>query len=258
MVFLNQVQGKADITLLSDGRTRANRRWLEDQIDKSKFQEYSELWIVYRGKPCKGIARGRKIAFGSVAREMLFAKLSFSRTLLTLKERSVFNSSGEMDSHDTTFSGVEFPQKLTLMNTNDKNKMFGRAAEQSTMVPDKYDVSHGTPAFWQESKSAEFWSALLEAWNIKAVVDVTPGSGELAKSCLTLGLPYVGFAMDAVHQAWLEKTCTVHSLRIIATAGSVLHCQDLSQAIESCYHDLLEDDKDDEGNPNDGSSDDGE
>lgn len=233
------------MAFLADGRTRTNRRWLEEGLGSS-MKDFMELWFIYTGKPSKGIIKSRKVAFASATRETAFMKLNFNRTKLSLKERTSFNAAGEADLHDTTFSGVLFPQKLPYMKLEDKQKVLSQSGALTEMIPARWEATGGAPLFWQESKSMELWGSLIDLWSAQAVVDLTPGSGTLAKACLSAGIPYLGFALDSTHQMWLENIATVHAMRIITTAGSVLHCQDLAEAIKSLYQDALDDPASDE------------
>ena len=78
-------------------------------------------------------------------------------------------------------------------------------------------------------------------FNIKVVVDFTPGSGALARAAMSRGLKYTGFVSDAKHLAWLQNTLDTASLRFIAKKGETLYIEDLAELITQHYQDLLED-----------------
>ena len=94
--------------------------------------------------------------------------------------------------------------------------------------------------FWRESKSTAFWEALLDMFDIADIMDLTPGSGALARAAMSRGLKYTGVVTDAKHHAWLQNTLDTAALRFIAKEGP-LYMADVAALIAEHYKELLED-----------------
>ena len=76
--------------------------------------------------------------------------------------------------------------------------------------------------------------------DIKAIVDLSPGSGTLASASMAEGIQYVGVVCDATHVKWLQNTCDRASLQYIVKNGSALYQQDLAELVQQHYNDVLE------------------
>jgi hypothetical protein len=101
--------------------------------------------------------------------------------------------------------------------------------------------------FWNESEGREFWRVWIETYDIKAIVDLTPGSGQLAVAALNLGVQYVGVATDERHKSWLQNIIDREACRGIAEAGSAIYHEELSVHIAEHLADVLEELNADEG-----------
>ena len=75
---------------------------------------------------------------------------------------------------------------------------------------------------------------------MKCVVDLTPGSGTLAVSCMEMYTQYVGFCSHQQHAAWLSNVIDRAALKTITTAGTVLYQEDLATHIQELFADALE------------------
>ena len=140
-----------------------------------------------------------------------------TRSLDTLDPKDDVSSSA-----DSSYSGVP-PQSwsgLPLLTDTDKAKIFGHAPSPSAGV---FDCSLGHPPFWQERKPAAFYKVLLAEWKVTSVVDMTPGTGQLARACMEAGIAYVGFAKNAEHLSWLQKVLTKRAVQTIVRSGTALH-----------------------------------
>ena len=77
-------------------------------------------------------------------------------------------------------------------------------------------------------------------FNVKIVVDFTPGSGALARAAMSRGAKYTGFVEDGKHLAWLQNIVDTASLRFIASKSQALYQEDLAELITQHYRDLLD------------------
>ena len=68
----------------------------------------------------------------------------------------------------------------------------------------------------------EFWLELIKVWDLHAIMDLAPGSGTLAASCMKAGVQYLGVCEDPVHLSWLHNTCDKNSIQFIIEHGSPL------------------------------------
>ena len=103
-----------------------------------------------------------------------------------------------------------------------------------------FDADLGCPLCWQEVKSKDIWSAVLEATNADFVVDLGAGSGITARTCLTLGIPWVGLCWNKVHAHWLNNVVDRWALEEIVKKKSPLHEQDLAKLVSAHFSDVLQ------------------
>ena len=81
---------------------------------------------------------------------------------------------------------------MLLSDKEQNREINGRdpPAPKDTVV----DASLGMPLFWQERKTPALWKRLLGDVRGKAVFDITPGSGALARACMSLRISTAGRA----------------------------------------------------------------
>ena len=92
----------------------------------------------------------------------------------------------------------------------------------------------GVPLFWRESKTQEFWKHILEAFDIMAVVDLTPGSGALVVESMRRGAQYLRVCNHPTHLTWLQNAIDREALSLISESGtpcSIKSWQSTSRAI---------------------------
>jgi len=235
MAYLTSRDGSADFCFAFDGRHRLNRRMLEDAFNKRKHVQ--EIWIVY--KLATASKASRKVSFSSQAREAVQVKLPCPRVRLTAKERSAFVDAGEASTHDTTWTGVPAcpPSKLPHTSMADKELMMPTLVDASA-VPPKWK-HEGVPYMWNEVKDVAFWSALIECYDIKAIVDMSPGSGQLAHAAMRAGVQYLGLVLDTNHLSWLANAVDRSAIGLIAENGSQLYQQELAEHLRERFSDVL-------------------
>ena len=71
------------------------------------------------------------------------------------------------------------------------------------------------PAFWH-GRASLLYTELLHSYQLKGIIDLSPGDGVLATLCAVQRVPYVGFCMTDVHTDLLKARC-LQSLLTLAT-----------------------------------------
>ena len=244
--WMSQVSGEGDFALCCDGRLRSMRRYIEDKLEAGGMSP-QELFIFYASDE---IAVGNKIFMGARMQEVAYVKLPCKRTRMTVQPRSdEFLPRGADSTHCPTFANVKLPSVAALprLSTVDKATVFGQTGAEdltaSAACPANWDLG-GVPLFWRESKTSELWKAVLDLFNIRTIVDFTPGSGALAVAALSRGLKYTGFVQELKHLAWLQNILDTAALRYIAKKGEVLYMEDVAELVTQHYQDLLENSED--------------
>ena len=197
-----------------------------------------EAWVVYKPE----LRFGRRVAFASNNKETIFISMPIHRTNIGVTPRTTFNASGEQSTFETTYTGVDsIPwASLPLINRAAKEKLLGHEVESPAATQEVMNTSVGMPLFWQERKSHFFWQALLKDVHARSVFDCTPGSGQCARAAMELGLNYTCLAKNAEHSSWLINICDREALRQICETSSPLHLQELAEAIQEHFGEVLE------------------
>ena len=118
---------------------------------------------------------------------------------------------------------------LPFLPQKSKHELLGRPGE--AIAPKKWRRA-GVPLFWQERRTARCWQVLMKDLNVSAVVDVTPGSGTLARACLQMDKPYIGICQNEHHKGWLGNLLDRQVARLVCTVGSALHNADMAAQLE--------------------------
>ena len=237
MEFVTSHRDTFDVSLGFDGLMRLPRRKLEDTF--SVLPGSAEFAIVYDKAPNSCFLRKNFMSHRNV--EMGYVKMPVSRTRVTVKDRAEgFGASGEMSSSYTSYSGVKaIPRtSLAMIRPEDKAKIF---TDPTDSLPERW-VSRGcgVPLMWMETKSQEFFTTLCDEFHIKCVVDVSPGSGILAQSCMAQGIPYLGMCSSQAHLQWLSNVLDRASLKYITESGTFLYQEDLATHITELFSDVLQ------------------
>jgi len=232
--YMMAQQGPADILVFSDGRSRAVRAELDKFFDKLRHPV--EMWVVYN----QSNRLGRKVAMASDTRETLYISLPSPRTNWPVASRSRHNAVGEDSTHASTYTGVK-PLAWAAaprIFESDKKAIIGHAI---TQPPNKFfDSSVGQPLFWNERRSAEFWQPVLSNFHVKSVVDLSPGSGQLARACLDTATCCIVVAKNAEHSSWLQNVLDRYVMLTIVRSGSHLHDADLASSLKELFTDVLD------------------
>jgi hypothetical protein len=241
LAYLSSRSGPVDVCFLFDGRSRNARRTVEDHFDKVKVV-LEETWIVYAstGSGGSGVGRSRKVCLASSTKEVMYCKLPVARVRLTTKPRQKFTAVGEDSTFHTTITGVPLarPSSLPRLSIDDKKAIFP-STTQTEAKPTTW-VHEGVPLFWNEGKTQAFWQEWIQMFDIKAIIDVSPGSGQLGSAALNLGASYVGVCCDERHMSVLTNIADRDALRSIGESGSAVYQEELSVHIAEHFADVLE------------------
>ena len=82
------------------------------------------------------------------------------------------------------------------------------------------------PAFYH-SYPVEFYLELLEAFPCKAIIDLTPGEGNLAMAAFQLNIMYLGFPFNTKHESMLLEHLDKDMMQALLTEGSPLYSAEL-------------------------------
>ena len=148
---------------------------------------------------------------------------------------------GETTSYDASYSGVK-PlawANLPLIAKQDKLTILG-GSECPSPSAGHYDASRGMPLFCEECKPQDFLTVLLKEWMVEYVVDLSPGTGCLARACMTEGWQYVGLCRTNEHSSWLRNIVDRRALEVLASTGTALYEQDLAGCIRDHFKEVLE------------------
>ncbi len=72
-------------------------------------------------------------------------------------------------------------------------------------------------------------------FDIKAIIDVNPGSGQLGSAALNLGVSYVGVCCDERHMSVLANIADRDALRSIRESGSAVNQEQLCMHIPAAH-----------------------
>lgn len=106
--------------------------------------------------------------------------------------REDLNSCGETSTWSPTYTGIRLRKssEMPMISPEEKGKIFSVPGRKP--VPETWSRGPAEPLFWQESKPIGLWTALLTDLNIKAVFDLSPGSGACAAAAMSCGIQYHG------------------------------------------------------------------
>ena len=165
-----------------------------------------------------------------------------SKFKTTKKEN--FTSCGEATTFQNTYSGVAFrpASELPLIACSEKAKILTAAAPAVPAAPQAWQDAHtdDVPLFWQEGKPISFYLAILDEFKVKAVFDVTAGSGAMMEACITRGVQYHGLRVNREHMLWLQGVADRAACGLISIQGSTLHSEELGKSVKQYFVDLLQ------------------
>ena len=72
------------------------------------------------------------------------------------------------------------------------------------------------------------------------MIDLTPGSGALARACLEAGIQYVGICRKAEHASWLINVSNCAAVELVTRTGTALYEQDLASCLKDHFEELIE------------------
>lgn len=236
--FLLSRRGLVDVLMVFDGCQRKSRRRLASSFEE--LPHTAEVFLVYQNSWNAWVKK--KYFMSSENTECGYISLPVTRTKLCVKERTDgFKGAGEVNSHWTSFTGVEMSSRLGLARISDEDRLKVFSEETDPLPPKWVKAAHaGRPLFWQETKSLNTWCLMLKEVCADCVVDLSPGSGVLAEACMSLGKNYVGLVGHATHLQWITNVIDRVALKYVAKSGSFLYQEDLSTHIKHLFADSVE------------------
>ena len=101
-------------------------------------------------------------------------------------------------------------------------------------------VERGHPFSWMEKKPIAWYTTFLKEVSAGLVIDLTPGSGALARACLDAGVEYVGITRTPLHASWLINIMNRAAVESTTRSGSALYEQDLSTCLRDLFNELID------------------
>ena len=220
-------KGSGDIACMWDGGSREVRRGLENLANAAQWHHDTELVISYNS-PGRRNTGGRSNPFTRQNVEHGYLLTNFPTEEWKVTKRTEFNATGGENTRDSTYSFVPLRSRYSvpLMLAEDRNAMIGK----SPIPPAKlFDVEGcGYPWSWHEKKPISWYKVFLQDIKAGLVVDLTPGSGAMARACLENRIQYIGICRTQEHCSWLVNTLNVN--RAAVECPSDLHHRPLQRA----------------------------
>ena len=164
----------------------------------------------------------------------------FSNNKWKVIERSEFNIAGEEFSLDATYTGVPIRNRNSLhrLCEQERAKIIG----QSPVPPaGLFNVAErGHPFSWYEKKPISWYQTFLTEIAAKLVIDLTPGSGAMARACLDEGIQYVGICRSQQHCSWLVNILNRSAVESTVRHGTALYAQDATALINDHFKELID------------------
>ena len=208
LTWLAKQQDDKTIILACDGRSKQIRSAMQDWLTSNVADagHAADVWVTYESCPADLRTPGRKIAFASNTREMLFLILPVERRYLKTQSRTFGTAAGETTTHDTTYTGV--PRRplssLPRLSIQQKADMIGQPIPEVHGKSIQAEASKGHPLFWQEFKGISFLSAIFNELSVTSVFDLSPGCGTAAIACANNGIGYHGVCQNEKQLRWIS------------------------------------------------------
>ena len=127
---------------------------------------------------------------------------------------------------------------MNLVSKVDKEKILGHSVPMPNVKT--YDASSGQPLFYNERRTHVLMARLLRDFQVKEVLDVTPGQGELGKACLKEDIRCKCLCRNAHHASWLQNVLDRAAMWCMQRKGHNLYDIDMAMSIKKLYADVLE------------------
>lgn len=203
-----------------------------------------EIFIIYTGGCVPRAGRTRRVPLSSRKVETAAIRFPAVRSKLKTAKKENFTSCGEATTFQNTYSGVAFrpASELPLITCAEKAKIFTAAAPAVPAAPQAWQDAHtdDVPLFWQEGKPINFYLAILDEFKVKAIFDVTAGSGAMMEACITRGVHYHGLCLNREHMQWLQGVADRAACGLISIQGSTLHSEELGKSARQYFADVLQ------------------
>ena len=231
-----EMKGSHDWLFFFDGRNKDVESSLSNYM--AGRQHKQELMLLYSAAKSEG-ARTRRVALSASNVERLLLFPPCAKTALVAKPRDTFNALGESSTHDTTYSGITKRSRKAMprITEEDKRLIVGGSASG---VPDQLLQAFPNPVlYWQEAKPVDLLEQLLTDFDMRAVFDISPGSGALAEAALRLGISYVGVTTTSTHAKWLGNVIDRVAMGHLAMPGRPLYNKEVASDVNTYFGDML-------------------
>ena len=165
---------------------------------------------MYEGGCPPRSGRTRRVPLAARKLESIAMRFPVARTKIRAEKKEAYTQCGEASTYQGTYCGVKFRKaaEMPLIPKAEKEKILKHACMDA---PETWVDQHGPdqPLFWQESKPIAFFAEVLKEYRIKAVYDMTAGTGALMEACLGAGVLYHGLCPALSCSSALLRVCQV-------------------------------------------------
>ena len=101
-------------------------------------------------------------------------------------------------------------------------------------------AGRGHPFSWKGTKPIAWYRRLISDIAAGLVIDLTPGSGALARACLEAGVQYVGICRKPEQASWLINVLNRAAVECTTRNGTALYEQDLASCLTDHFKEIIE------------------
>ena len=126
---------------------------------------------------------------------------------------------------------------MPLLQAQTRKDIIGPSPRPTRM----FDVeSRGHPFSWHERKPIEWYRQFIKEIAASLVIDLTPGSGAMARACLEEGIQYIGVCRHQQHASWLQNIFNRAAVVSMTREGSALYQAELANCVHEHFKELIE------------------
>ena len=180
--------------------------------------------------------------FGSATVETGIVATQFKAGKWRPKKRTTFNHGTTATSAGSVYVNVPLRAMASLptMPEIERATMTGNGTCPSPAAG-IFDVeTRGHPFTWTERKPIAWYETFLREACAALVVDLSPGSGAMARACLNTGTEYVGICRTEEHCRWLCYHLNMAAVECICRKGSPLYKEDLAAEIKEHFQETID------------------
>ena len=211
-----------DICVFNDAGVTENGQVFMGLFKKNGTVEFTNVACVFN----EDSARKNKKRQGQVSQmqTLHFASSLGLDRVMPEKNRAAYAGT----SRGSVIGWINAVQSEWTATVSDKQVLYGEKMVGNAPSADSSDfrpLDSVEPVFYN-ALSHVFWEDFLATYSVRAVVDATPGAGELAKAAINMRLPYFGICLTEIHMTQLKERLTVWLQHSMKTKGTPHYSSD--------------------------------